>query len=105
MWSSADFILDLIKIVVTMNRGKNLGFFSLLIKSGMLRCLQNQAMEQLRSLQRAAVRESSCCFQDLVMTSCHTCSMENSALLSSQVWEAEGSRDAVSVQSSKEAAP
>lgn len=46
-WSSAGFILDLIKIVVTMNREKNLGFFSLHIKSGMLRCLQNQAMEQL----------------------------------------------------------
>lgn len=47
MWSSAGFILDLIKIVVTMNREKNLGFFSLHIKSGVLRCLQNQAMEQL----------------------------------------------------------
>lgn len=92
MWSSGGscrvhFRLD--KNTCDNEQGKNLGCFRLHIKSGMLRkmwvrCLQNQAMEQLRSLQRAAVRESSCSCHPLVRTSCHTCSTESSALLSSQ---------------------
>lgn len=58
MVAIAEFILDLLKVVVTVNERKNIvGFFSIHIKSMMLRkkvrCLQNQTVE-CRSVQETA---------------------------------------------------